>query len=129
MNLWALSSLGFLMQKCLNRFFHVKAVVAAFNQEKALVGAFSVIVQLRRLFVCSTNHHTIPCYTSYWGTIIVTILTPVYCVLTSAVPGVPARCGDYIALEHLSLALIGTHHVHISGGGCSLDKPETTLGI
>ena len=116
------------MQKCLNRFFHVKAV-AAFNQEKALVGAFSVIVQLRRLFVCSTNHHTIPC-TSYWGTIaIVTILTPVYCVLTSAAPGVPARCGDYIALEHLSLALIGTHHVHISGGGCSLDKPETTLGI
>ena len=48
MNLWALSStLGFLMQKCLNRFFHVKAVVAAFNQEKALVGAFSVIMNLR----------------------------------------------------------------------------------
>ena len=36
------------MQKCLNRFFHVKAVVAAYNQEKALVGAFSVIVQLHR---------------------------------------------------------------------------------
>ena len=48
MNLWALSStLGFLMQKCLNRFFHVKAVVAAFNQEKALEGAFSVITNLR----------------------------------------------------------------------------------
>ena len=30
-------------------------LVAAFNQEKALVGAFSVIVQLRRLIVCSTN--------------------------------------------------------------------------
>ena len=29
-------------------------VVAAFNQEKALEGAFSVIVQLRRLIVCST---------------------------------------------------------------------------
>ena len=72
------------MQKCLNRFFHVKAVVAAYNQEKALVGALSVIVQLHQLFVCSTNHHTIPCYTSYWGTIIVTILTPA-CVLTSAV--------------------------------------------
>ena len=27
----------------------MKAVVAAFNQEKALVGAFSVIVQLHRL--------------------------------------------------------------------------------
>ena len=26
---------------------HVKAVVAAFNQEKALVGAFSVITNLR----------------------------------------------------------------------------------
>ena len=33
----------------------VKAVVAAFNQEKALVEAFSVIVQLRRLIVYSTN--------------------------------------------------------------------------
>ena len=33
----------------------MKAVVAAFNQEKALVGAFSVIVQLHRLIVYSTN--------------------------------------------------------------------------
>ena len=33
----------------------MKAVVAAFNQEKALVGAISVIVQLHRLIVCSTN--------------------------------------------------------------------------
>ena len=29
----------------------MKAVVAAFNQEKALVGAFSMIVQLHRLIV------------------------------------------------------------------------------
>ena len=33
----------------------MKEVVAAFNQEKALVVAFSVIVQLRRLIVCSTS--------------------------------------------------------------------------
>ena len=33
----------------------MKTVVAAFNQEKALVGAFSVIVQLRRLIVYSTS--------------------------------------------------------------------------
>ena len=33
----------------------MKAVVAAFNQEKALVGAFSVIVQLHQLIVYSTN--------------------------------------------------------------------------
>ena len=33
----------------------MKAVVAAFNQEKALVGAFSVIVQLHRLIVYGTN--------------------------------------------------------------------------
>ena len=33
----------------------MKAVVAVFNQEKALVGAFSVIVHLRRLIVCSTT--------------------------------------------------------------------------
>ena len=34
----------------------MKAVVAAFNQEKVLVGAFSVIV-LHRLIVYSTSHH------------------------------------------------------------------------
>ena len=33
----------------------MKALVGAFNQEKALVGAFSVIVQLCLLFVCSTS--------------------------------------------------------------------------
>ena len=32
---------------CLNRFLNVKTVVATFNQEKALVGAFSVITNLR----------------------------------------------------------------------------------
>ena len=35
----------------------MKGVVAALNQEKALVRAFSVIVQLRRLIVNSFNHH------------------------------------------------------------------------
>ena len=41
----------------------MKAVVAAFNQEKALlVGAFSVIVQLHRLIVYSTNtNHAASC--------------------------------------------------------------------
>ena len=32
---------------CLNSVLNVKAVVAAFNQKKALVGAFSVITNLR----------------------------------------------------------------------------------
>ena len=36
-----------LTQCCLNSVLNVKAVVAAFNQEKALVGAFSVITNLR----------------------------------------------------------------------------------
>ena len=35
----------------------MKTVVAAFNKEKALVGAFSVIVQLHRLIVYSTTAH------------------------------------------------------------------------
>ena len=39
----------------LDSVLNVKAVVAAFNQEKVLVGAFSVIVQLYRLIVYSTN--------------------------------------------------------------------------
>ena len=42
---------------CLNSVLNVKAVVAAFNQAKALVGAFSVIVQLHRLIVCSTSYY------------------------------------------------------------------------
>ena len=33
----------------------MKALAGTFNQEKALVGAFSVIVQLHRLIVYSTN--------------------------------------------------------------------------
>ena len=37
----------------------MKAVVAAFNQEKALVGAFSVIVQLHRLIVYSTSENAL----------------------------------------------------------------------
>ena len=40
---------------CLNSVLYVKALVGAFNQEKALVGAFSVIVQLHRLIVYSTT--------------------------------------------------------------------------
>ena len=32
--------------------------LGAFNQEKVLVGAFSVIVQIHQLIVCSTNIHT-----------------------------------------------------------------------
>ena len=33
------------LAKCLNSVLNVKALVGAFNQEKALVGAFAVIVQ------------------------------------------------------------------------------------
>ena len=36
-----------LVQQCLNSVLNVKMVVAAFNQEKALVRAFSVITNLR----------------------------------------------------------------------------------
>ena len=36
----------------------MKAVVAAFNQEKALVGAFSVITNLRIAFVWSTTKNS-----------------------------------------------------------------------
>ena len=38
---------------------NVKGLVGAFNQEKALVGAFSVIVQLYRLIVYSSSVGTI----------------------------------------------------------------------
>ena len=37
------------LAKCLNSVLNVKALVGTFNQEKALVGAVSVIVQLHRL--------------------------------------------------------------------------------
>ena len=35
----------------------MKVLVGAFNQERVLVGAFSVIVQLHRLIVYITNPH------------------------------------------------------------------------
>ena len=42
----------------LNRFLNVKEVVATFNQQKALVGAFSVIMNLRmELFEALINKH------------------------------------------------------------------------
>ena len=34
------------LEECLNSVLNVKALVSAFNQEKALVGAFSVITNL-----------------------------------------------------------------------------------
>ena len=37
----------------------MKALVGAFNQEKALVGAFSVIVQLHRLIVNRSSLYVI----------------------------------------------------------------------
>ena len=37
--------LGICLAQCLNSVLNVKALVGAFNQEKALVGAFSVIVK------------------------------------------------------------------------------------
>ena len=49
------------LAKCLNSVLNVKAVVAAFNQEKALVGAFSVITNLRmelfQTLVSSSSQH------------------------------------------------------------------------
>ena len=43
---------------CLNSVLNVKAVVAAFNQEKALVGAFSVLTNLRmELFEALLSSH------------------------------------------------------------------------
>ena len=46
------------LAKCLNSVLNVKA---AFNQEKALEGAFSVIVQLHRLIVAAlVCFHTAP---------------------------------------------------------------------
>ena len=36
-----------LLALCLNSVLNVKAVVASFNKEKALIGAFSVITNLR----------------------------------------------------------------------------------
>ena len=46
-------------RQCLNSVLNVKAVAAAFNQEKPLLGALFVIVQLRRLIVCSSTPRNI----------------------------------------------------------------------
>merc|ERR1712067_51937 len=59
-NIFDLSHPNARLAQCLNSVLNVKAVVAAFNQEKALVGAFSVITNLRMelfeaLIVTSSN--------------------------------------------------------------------------
>ena len=47
-----------MLTNMLNSVLNVKAVVAAFNQEKALVGAFSVITNLRmELFEAVATSH------------------------------------------------------------------------
>ena len=50
-----------LFSMCLNSVLNVKAVVAAFNQEKALVGAFSVITNL---WMELLKHYYVRCYAS-----------------------------------------------------------------
>ena len=40
---------------CLYKFLNVKALIGAFNQEKALVGAFSMIVKSLQTFVSSSS--------------------------------------------------------------------------
>ena len=48
---------------CLNSVLNVKAVIGAFNQEKALVGAFSVITNLRmELFEALVNSNLVSQY-------------------------------------------------------------------
>ena len=60
----------------------MKAVVAAFNQEKALVGAFSVITNLRvelfQALVMSESvmlGRTVSCYCHYWRFLLVFLAT------------------------------------------------------
>ena len=45
------------LAQCLNSVLNVKALVGAFNQEKARVGAFSVITNLRMQFGCNFLKH------------------------------------------------------------------------
>ena len=61
---------------------NVKAVVAAFNQEKALVGAFSVLTNIRmelQALVCSGYLHSVSTLCPHW-------------VMTG--PGATARLGS-----------------------------------
>ena len=63
----------------LNSVLNVKALVGAFNQEKALVGAFSVIVQLHRLIdlrhYTKTSGGTAPVPASSLGTLSLVLQT------------------------------------------------------
>ena len=46
---------------------NVKVYVGAFNQEKAIIGALFVIVQLRRLIVCSSSHKSVCSLRGLWS--------------------------------------------------------------
>ena len=72
----------------------MKAVVAAFNQEKALVGAFSVITNLRmdsfEALICSVHMLQLLCRTVASGLLQVPHADPRSCTASSVV-GIQSR--------------------------------------
>ena len=71
---------------------NVKAVVAAFNQEKALVEAFSVIVQLHWLIVYSTSDGLWPAQLLFALTLIGLSIVPGPLMVTPDTAGRKMEC-------------------------------------
>ena len=69
----------------------MKAVVAAFNQEKALVGAFSVIVQLHRLIVYTALTST--------GTLLTTVHTNISTINILCMPTLHSHALDLQSID------------------------------
>ena len=82
---------------------NVKVVVAAFNQEKALVGAFSVITNLRMdLFEA-----LVPIQSRDWSCLMENVaagdLSPALLLVTTP----HNNCAHFIRLEHQAMQLLG----------------------
>ena len=107
-------------------------VVATFNQEKALVGAFSVIVQLHRLIVNSTTRDIDS--VSLHDTALLSLHT----VLPSArVPHLWHRCCDYTIFGGGVLRIFADKtcccsrfcwHAYQSGDNCTIGKVLREMG-
>ena len=87
--------------------------IGAFNQKKALVGAFSVIVKLRRLIVCSSNTQLI-CQVTPWYYLLLMSSVVIFSILINI--------SKYDSPSNIT----STHETDGSGFSSTAPRPSTS---
>ena len=88
--------------------------IGAFNQKKALVGAFSVIVKLRRLIVCSSNTQLI-CQVTPWYYLLLMSSVVIFSILI-----------NISKYDSPSNIITSTHETDGSGFSSTAPRPSTS---